>query len=89
MTGSSINEPAERVRTIIEDHLGKKVSDRARLVEDVGLDSLEVVELALELEQRLKVDIPDEVIERVVTVDDVVRYVTELMSRSPGNLPNA
>ena len=88
MTGPGINETAERVRSIIEDHLGKEVSDGARLLDDVGLDSLEVVDLALELEQRLQVDFPDEVIERLETVDDVIRHVTELRSASPRNPSN-
>jgi acyl carrier protein len=89
MTSSSINETAQRVLSIIEDHLSKKLSDAARLVDDLGLDSLEVVDLALELEQRLQVDFPDEVIERLETVDDVIRHVTELMSESPRNPSNA
>jgi acyl carrier protein len=88
MRSPSISETADRVRSIIEDHLGKKVSDTARL-DEIGLDSLEVIDLALELEQRLQVDIPEEVIERLVTVDDVIRHVTQLVSRSPRNPLNA
>jgi acyl carrier protein len=88
MTSPSIGETADRVRSIIEHHLGQKVSDTARF-DEIGLDSLEVIDLALEMEQRLHVDIPEEVIERLVTVGDVIRHVTELVTGSPRNPLNA
>ncbi len=45
-------------------------------VDDLGADSLDVVELIMALEQEFNIEIPDEDAEKIITVNDAVQYVT-------------
>jgi acyl carrier protein len=68
----------ERVKRIIVEHLGvdeAKVVPKARLAEDLGADSLDVVELVLALEEAFDIEIPEEEGEKLRTVNDVIRCV--------------
>jgi acyl carrier protein len=70
----------DRVKTIICDQLAveaEKVKSTASFVEDLGADSLDIVELVMTMEEELDLDIPDEDAEKIKTVGDVTRYVTE------------
>ena len=76
-----------RVRTIIAEHLGvdpDKVILQARLVRDLGADSLTLVELTLALELEFGVRISGEVCEKFVTVEDIVLYLRKV-GRGPPN----
>jgi acyl carrier protein len=69
---------AERVRSIIVDDLGVddvEVRDDARVVEHLGADSLDVVELVMRFEEEFGIEIPDEDAERIGTVRDVIVYL--------------
>ena len=67
-----------RVKQIIVEELGvekEKVVPTARLVEDLGADSLDVVELVMALEEAFDFEIPEDDAEKFRTVEDIVRYV--------------
>ena len=52
-----------------------EVKDDAKFVEDLGADSLDVVELVMALEEKFDIEIPDEEAEKIATVADVVAYI--------------
>ena len=69
---------AVEVRDILVFHLGSEealLSDDARLVEDLGADRLDIVEVAMSCEERFGIDIPNRVAETLVTVGDAVRFI--------------
>jgi acyl carrier protein len=71
-------EIAERVKAIIVDQLGvslEEVTPAASFIEDLGADSLDIVELIMALEEEYDMEIPDEDAEKIQTVDDVVKYI--------------
>ena len=66
------------VKAIIAEQLGVKVeevTDSASFVDDLGADSLDVVELVMGLEDEFNVQIPDEDVEKIKTVGAVVSYI--------------
>jgi len=69
----------EKVRNIIIDHLAvdaAKVTATASFIDDLGADSLDIVELVMTMEEDFDVDIPDEDAEKIKTVGDAVKYIT-------------
>ena len=71
---------AKKVRDIIEKELGverDKMTDEASFIEDLGADSLDIVELVMEFEKEFNIDIPDEDAERLRTVGDALAYLNE------------
>jgi len=74
------DEILERIREITSDRLGVdegEVTPEASFREDLEADSLDLVELIMELEEQFGMEIPDEEAERITTVDEAVSYVTE------------
>ena len=70
----------EKVREILYDQLDleeDKVTMDSDIVEDFEADSLDVVDLVMSLEDEFNIEIPDEEIENIKTVGDVVRYIEE------------
>jgi acyl carrier protein len=68
----------EDIRAILVEQLGEEagdVVDTASFQEDLNADSLDLVELIMEMEDRFKIKIPDEDAEKIVTVGDAVDYV--------------
>ena len=73
-------EVFEKVKTIIVDQLGvseSSVTMEASFIDDLGADSLDIVELVMALEEEFDMEIPDTDAEKVVTVSDVVDYIKE------------
>jgi acyl carrier protein len=71
---------AEKVRKMIVDQLGVSESEvipEAKFIDDLGADSLDIVELIMALEDEYGIEIPDEDAEKIETVGDAVRYVEE------------
>ena len=69
---------AERVKKIVVEHLGvepDKVVEGASFIDDLGADSLDIVELVMEFEKEFNIDIPDEDAEKLRTVGDAVAYL--------------
>ncbi|MEE6448962.1 MULTISPECIES: acyl carrier protein [Bacillaceae] len=72
----------ERVSKIIVDRLGVEESEiqvTSRFKEDLDADSLDVVELVMQLEDEFELEISDEDAEKIVTVGDVVNYIESNM----------
>jgi len=70
----------EKVRKIIVDQLGveeSEVTPEASFIDDLGADSLDIVELIMALEEEFGVEIPDEDAEKIVTVKDAIKYIQE------------
>lgn len=68
----------DRARKIVSDQLAvseDKIVADSTFVDDLGADSLDMVELVLAFEEEFNVSIPDEKIEGLVTFDDAVRYL--------------
>jgi len=68
----------DRVKKIIVDRLGvdeSKIALEASFKEDLGADSLDVVELVMELEDEFDMEISDEDAEKISTVGEVVKYI--------------
>ena len=71
-------EISERVRSIIVEQLGvslEEVTPQASFIEDLGADSLDIVELIMALEEEYDMEIPDEDAEKIQTVEDVTKYI--------------
>lgn len=78
----SREEIAHSVRSIIAHQIDKKEDDIAHNVplEEIGLDSLDRVEVIMRIEEELVVEIDDEKAEELHTVDDLVDYITSQKS---------
>lgn len=68
----------EKVKKVIVDQLGveeEEIKIESKLVEDLGVDSLEIFEIVMSLEEEFKIQIPNEDIEDIKTVGEVVAYI--------------
>ena len=76
----SSEEIFEKVKAIIVDQLGvidSNVTKEASFIDDLGADSLDIVELIMALEEEFDLEIPDTDAEKIVSVSDVVDYIKE------------
>ena len=70
----------EKVKKIIVEQLGvaeTSVTMEASFIDDLGADSLDIVELVMALEEEFDMEIPDEDAEKIVSVSDVVDYIKD------------
>ena len=70
----------EKVRDILVDQLDleeENVTMDASITDDLGADSLDVVDLVMSLEEEFDVEIPDNQVENIKTVGDIVRYIED------------
>ena len=73
-----MSDVAERVKKIVVEHLGvepEKVVDKANFIDDLGADSLDIVELVMAFEEEFGVEIPDDAAETILTVGDAVKFL--------------
>lgn len=73
----------EKVRNIICENFGSKAEDitaETNLFEDLNADSLDLVDLVSAVEYEFGIEASDEDIEKIATVDDIVRYVIDFKS---------
>ncbi len=76
----SSEEVFEKVKEIIVEQLGvaeNTVTMEASFIDDLGADSLDIVELIMALEEEFDLEIPDADAEKIVSVNDVVDYIKE------------
>ncbi|MHB1012415.1 MAG: acyl carrier protein [Desulfobacteria bacterium] len=69
----------QRVREIVAEQLErdvKEVTNTASFIDDLGADSLDIVELVMKMEEEFGIEIPDEEAEKIKTVNDVIQYIT-------------
>ena len=67
-----------KVKTIIAQHFQEdisKITREQKFIEDLGADSMQVVELVLSFEENFEIDIPDEDTEKIRTVGDAIDYI--------------
>lgn len=79
MNNMSVEDKIKKIKQVIAENLGvdeSKVVPQASFTEDLGADSLDNVELVMELEQQFGIDIPDEDAQKIQTVQDIIDYVT-------------
>ena len=70
----------EKVKKILCDQLDleeEQVTEEAEVIEDLGADSLDIVDLVMTLEEEFDTEIPDEDIENLKTVGDIVKYIED------------
>lgn len=70
----------DKVKEIIVEQLdvdAEKVTTNANIQDDLGADSLDVVDLVMSLEEEFDVEIPDEAVEGIKTVGDIVKYIED------------
>ncbi|CAA9510304.1 MAG: Acyl carrier protein [uncultured Sphingomonas sp.] len=75
-----MSETAERVKKIVVEHLGvegEKVTEEASFIDDLGADSLDIVELVMAFEEEFGVEIPDDAAEKITTVKDAIDYIDQ------------
>ena len=75
-----MSETAERVKKIVIEHLGveaDKVTEEAAFIDDLGADSLDIVELVMAFEEEFNVEIPDDAAEKITTVKDAIVYIDQ------------
>ena len=76
----SSEEVFEKVKNVIIEQLGvaeNNITMEASFIDDLGADSLDLVELIMALEEEFDIEIPDSDAEKVVTVGDVVEYIKD------------
>jgi acyl carrier protein len=75
-----MSETADRVKKIVVEHLGvepDKVTEDASFIDDLGADSLDIVELVMAFEEEFGVEIPDDAAEKITTVRDAIEYIDQ------------
>ena len=78
LTSLGADKYEDKVKEIIVEQLGvaeTAVTMEASFIDDLGADSLDIVELIMALEEKYDTEIADEVAEKMVTVKDVVEYI--------------
>ncbi|MEO1643273.1 MAG: acyl carrier protein [Pseudomonadota bacterium] len=73
-----MSDVIERVKKIVVENLdveGEKVVESASFIDDLGADSLDLVELVMAFEEEFNIEIPDEVQENIRTVGDAVTHI--------------
>ncbi|MBV8188496.1 MAG: acyl carrier protein [Alphaproteobacteria bacterium] len=85
-----MSDISEEIRDILVFHLGceeERLTDEARLIADLGADSLDIVEIMMSCEEKFGIDIPNLVATRLITVGDAVKCVTALVAGSAESGP--
>ena len=75
-----MNEMVERIREIASENLNMEretVTATAKFKEDLEIDSLDLFELALALEEEYNIEIPAEALENLTCIEDVAKYIEE------------
>lgn len=78
-----MSNTAERIKEIIADKLmldPEEVTEEASFVDDLGADSLDIVELIMEFEDEFGIEIPEEDVENIRTVGEAIAYIERRIS---------
>ena len=79
----SKEELEKKVKKIVSEQLGVEesaITRESKFIDDLGADSLDTVELVMSLEDEFNCEIPDEEAEKIVSVDDALRYIESRQS---------
>jgi acyl carrier protein len=75
-----MSDIAERVQKITVEHLdvdASKVEPKASFIDDLGADSLDIVELVMAFEEEFDIEIPDDAAETIQTVGDAIEFIKQ------------
>jgi acyl carrier protein len=75
-----MSDTTDRVKKIVVEHLGveaEKVTEEASFIDDLGADSLDIVELVMAFEEEFGVEIPDDAAEKISTVSDAITFIND------------
>ncbi|CAI8407957.1 MAG: Acyl carrier protein [Rhodospirillaceae bacterium] len=78
-----MSDVADRVKKIVVERLSveeDKVVEAASFVDDLGADSLDTVELVMAFEEEFNLEIPDDAAEKIGTVGDAIKHISEAVS---------
>ncbi|MCC5639273.1 acyl carrier protein [Nostoc sp. CHAB 5844] len=78
-------ETFEKVKKNVADQLGvepEKITPTSNFIDDLGADSLDLVELVMAFEEEFEIEIPDEAAEKILTVQDAVDYINNQVATS-------
>ncbi|MDX9742553.1 MAG: acyl carrier protein [Arcobacteraceae bacterium] len=70
----------EKIKAVVAEQLDcdiANIKEDSKFIEDLGADSLDVVELVMALEEEFDIEIPDEAAEKILTVADALNYIKE------------
>jgi acyl carrier protein len=70
----------DEVKEVVVEQLNvnpDEVKEESKFVEDLGADSLDVVELVMALEEKFEIEIPDSDAEKIITVGDALKYIED------------
>ena len=76
--GVAVPSVEERVIELVSENLGvnkEQVTRKTSFIEDLGADSLDIVELIMELEEEFEINIPDDQAEKIKTVGEAIDYI--------------
>ena len=85
MTDTLTETEMTRVQDILIEQLHiqrEQITPEARIMEDLGADSLDMVEIAMKTEEEFQLTVPDDEAEKIVTVDDLYEAVGKLLGRA-------
>jgi acyl carrier protein len=85
MTDTLTDTEMTKVQDILMHQLGitrKQITPEARIMADLGADSLDMVEIAMKAEEEFSFTLPDDQAEKIVTVDDLYEAVGKLLGRA-------
>ncbi len=74
------NEILDKVKEMVANHLGKskdEITPDSSFIEDLGADSLDLVELIMSMEDEFSLEISDEDAENIITVQDAINFIRE------------
>jgi acyl carrier protein len=78
-----VNDLSDRIHSIVAEQLGVDSADvtkDASILDDLGADSLDVVELVMTLEEAFNIEVPDDAVEEMRTIGDIQRFVESHVS---------
>jgi acyl carrier protein len=73
----------DEVKEVVVEQLSvnaDEVKEESKFVEDLGADSLDVVELVMALEEKFDIEIPDEDAEKIATVNDAIKFIEKIQA---------
>lgn len=71
------NEIKKIVLKVIKNINEEEIKSKSRLVEDLGADSLNYVEIIMDIEERFNIQIPEKEIEKIKTIEDIIKNIEE------------
>ena len=78
LEGNDMSDVIERVKKIVVERLevdAEKVNEKASFIDDLGADSLDLVELVMAFEEEFGLEIPDDAAEKILTVKDAIAFI--------------